>query len=140
MVLFRKQGHRNVLFRQTLRSAAVEGVVAALRSLASPENFRRRYEAAENQGVILFPVRRPSHERKKQKPFQSFLTAFLSKTHERGLFQHPRFIAEDKLLAQGFWGTLSSFFRIEPDHQEKPERSPTAARRSLLRSVMGTTP
>ncbi|CAK9004228.1 unnamed protein product [Durusdinium trenchii] len=42
-------------------SAAVEGVVAALRSLASPENFRRRYEAAENQGVILFPVGDGNH-------------------------------------------------------------------------------
>ena len=39
-----------------LRSAAIEGVAAALRTLACPETFRKRYGAWEDQQVILYPV------------------------------------------------------------------------------------
>lgn len=34
----------------------MESVVAALRALASEESFRQRYDASEEQKVILFPA------------------------------------------------------------------------------------
>eukprot|EP00930_Biecheleria_cincta_P042663 TRINITY_DN29353_c0_g2_i1.p1 TRINITY_DN29353_c0_g2~~TRINITY_DN29353_c0_g2_i1.p1 ORF type:complete len:819 (+),score=147.15 TRINITY_DN29353_c0_g2_i1:82-2538(+) len=40
---------------------AVDGVVQALRNLASPERFRSRYGAGPDQGVILFPVGDGNH-------------------------------------------------------------------------------
>lgn len=40
---------------------AVDGVVQALRNLASPERFRSRYGARPDQGVILFPVGDGNH-------------------------------------------------------------------------------
>jgi len=42
-------------------SDAVEGIVRALRALASPTRFRERYGAREDQGVILFPVGDGNH-------------------------------------------------------------------------------
>lgn len=40
---------------------AVDGVVAALRALASPKRFQERYDASPDQGVILFPVGDGNH-------------------------------------------------------------------------------
>ena len=34
----------------------MDGVVSALRKLASPENFKKKYGATDDHGVILFPV------------------------------------------------------------------------------------
>jgi hypothetical protein len=42
-------------------SNAVDRVVAALRALASPERFQKRYGASPDQGVILFPVGDGNH-------------------------------------------------------------------------------
>jgi 5,10-methylene-tetrahydrofolate dehydrogenase/methenyl tetrahydrofolate cyclohydrolase len=42
-------------------SVAVDGIVQALRTLASPERFRTRYGARPDQGTILFPVGDGNH-------------------------------------------------------------------------------
>lgn len=42
-------------------SDAVESIVGALRGLATPERFRKRYDASPDQGVILFPVGDGNH-------------------------------------------------------------------------------
>eukprot|EP00927_Polykrikos_kofoidii_P020920 TRINITY_DN1998_c0_g1_i1.p1 TRINITY_DN1998_c0_g1~~TRINITY_DN1998_c0_g1_i1.p1 ORF type:complete len:836 (+),score=109.22 TRINITY_DN1998_c0_g1_i1:274-2508(+) len=43
------------------KSDVVEGIVSALRALASPERFRQRYAARPDQSPILFPVGDGNH-------------------------------------------------------------------------------
>jgi len=46
---------------QVSSSQKVQGVVSALRDLAKPERFQKRYGATPDQGVILFPVGDGNH-------------------------------------------------------------------------------